>query len=74
MIKLSIERPNYFAGEALLTDDFVSEQQYHMTVQSLNNRSLYTYGIASGLEVLWDSAQVKDQVDVLPGMAIDSLG
>lgn len=74
MSKLSIERPNYFAGEALLTDDFVSEQQYHMTVQSLNNRSLYTYGIASGLEVLWDSAQVKDQVDVLPGMAIDSLG
>ncbi len=74
MSKLSIERPNYFAGEALLTDDFVSEQRYHMTVQSLNNRSLYTYGIASGLEVLWDSAQVKDQVDVLPGMAIDSLG
>ncbi|WP_186095585.1 hypothetical protein [Burkholderia gladioli] len=69
-----IERPNYFAGEALLTDDFICEQQYHMAVQSINNSSLYTYGIASGLEVHWDSAQVHDQVDVLPGMAIDSLG
>ncbi|HLX01866.1 MAG TPA: hypothetical protein VKS80_07085, partial [Trinickia sp.] len=69
-----IQRPHYFSGEALQTQDFVCEQQYHMTIQSLNNRSLYTYGIATGLEVIWDQAANADQVEVRAGMAIDSLG
>ncbi|MGV2287310.1 hypothetical protein AAHK20_01230 [Trinickia sp. YCB016] len=69
-----IQRPHYFSGEALQTQDFVCEQQYHMTIQSLNNRSLYTYGIATGLEVVWDQATSANQVEVRAGMAIDSLG
>ncbi|MCC4595928.1 hypothetical protein NRY95_10960 [Xanthomonas campestris pv. phormiicola] len=70
----TIQRPNYFAGEALLTADFTCEQRYHMVMQSLNNQSLYTYGIASGLEVLWNQASTARQVEVRAGMALDSLG
>lgn len=69
-----IQRLNYFAGEALLTDDFICEQQYHMQIQSLNNKSLYTYGIAQGLGVYWDAQHKAKQVEVGAGMAIDSLG
>ena len=69
-----IQRPHYFSGEALVTDDFVCEQQYHMTIQSLNNRSLYTYGVARGLEVVWDAKTNANQVEVRAGMAIDRLG
>jgi len=69
-----IQRPHYFSGEALVTDDFVCEQQYHMTIQSLNNRSLYTYGVARGLDVIWDAKTGANQVEVRPGMAIDRLG
>lgn len=69
-----IQRPNYFAGEALLTADFACEQQYHMDIQSFNNRSLYICGIASGLEVFWDAESSASQVEVSPGMAIDGLG
>ncbi|MFC5475570.1 hypothetical protein [Paraherbaspirillum soli] len=69
-----IQRPHYFAGEALLTADFICEQQYHMEMQSYNNQSLYTYGIASGLEIFWDAESNSNQVEVSPGMAIDCLG
>ncbi|SFB76566.1 hypothetical protein [Collimonas sp. OK412] len=69
-----IQRPNYFAGEALLTADFACEQQYHMDIQSFNNQSLYICGIASGLEVFWDAESSASQVEVSPGMAIDGLG
>ena len=69
-----IQRPNYFAGEALLTSDFACEQQYHMDIQSFNNQSLYICGIASGLEVFWDAESSASQVEVSPGMAIDGLG
>jgi trimeric autotransporter adhesin len=69
-----IQRVNYFSGEALLTEDFSCEQQYHMAIQSLNNQSLYTYGIASGLDVYWDSESNANQVQVGAGMAIDATG
>lgn len=69
-----IQRPHYFSGEALVTDDFVCEQQYHMTIQSLNNRSLYTYGVARGLDVVWNAKTNANQVEVRAGMAIDRLG
>jgi len=69
-----IQRPNYFSGEALVTQDFVCEQQYHMTIQRLNNSSLYTYGVATGLDVYWNAAANANQVEVSAGTAIDSLG
>ena len=46
-----LERLNYFNGQRLQAADFKLEQDYHMRVRRWLNRSLYTPGIASGLEV-----------------------
>ena len=67
-----ITRPNYFSGEALLTDDFKSEQAFHLSLLRYNNASLRTHGIARGLEVYWE--EDSNQVKIDPGMAIDRLG
>lgn len=69
-----IARPNYFTGEALLTDDFVCEQRYHMEMLQALNLGLHTYGIASGLDVYWQAGVQSRQVRVGSGMAIDRLG
>ena len=67
-----IARPNYFSGEALLTEDFKVEQQFHLDLLRYNNASLRTHGIARGLEVKWEKG--VNQVQIGPGMAIDRLG
>jgi hypothetical protein len=69
-----IERPNYFAGEALVTADFVSEQQYHIDIQRHNNRALHSAGIANGLEVNWYPGSTANQVSINAGMALDREG
>lgn len=69
-----IERTNYFAGEALLTDDFVCEQRYHIEMLRRNNEALHTPGIAHGLGVYWDPGNSANQVTVLPGLALDADG
>lgn len=72
-----IERPNYFTGEALLTDDFICEQQYQMTMLASHNASLHTYGIAQGLAVSRLPSTTDNplvQLKVTGGMAIDALG
>lgn len=69
-----VSRPNYFAGEALLTDDFQCEQRYHMEMLAALNRGLHTYGIASGLQVYWQTGSQSRQVRVGAGMAINGLG
>lgn len=67
-----VERLNYFNGQRLQAADFKLEQEYHMRVRRWLNRSLYTPGIASGLEVYAIAGAPK--VKVLPGLAIDHLG
>ncbi|WP_230414242.1 hypothetical protein [Collimonas silvisoli] len=77
MRNLKVERPNYFTGEALLTDDFRCEQQYQMDMLAANNTGLYIYGIAQGLEVSMPTASdggAATQLEVARGMAIDALG
>jgi hypothetical protein len=69
-----IKRTHYFAGEALLTDDFSCEQRYHMEMLRYNNLGLHTSGIANGLEVSWDPSNESNQVSVSAGMALDSEG
>lgn len=69
-----VERPNYFSGEALLTDDFRCEQQYQMDMLAARNVSLYLYGIAHGLEVAASADGEPSQLEVSRGMAIDALG
>jgi hypothetical protein len=69
-----VARPNYFTGEALLTDDFICEQSFQIGSLAAVNASLHTYGIASGLDVEWFPDSQPRQVHVSPGMAIDRLG
>lgn len=74
MKQARVERPNYFSGEALLTDDFRCEQQYQMDMLAARNVSLYLYGIAHGLEVAAPADGQPSQLEVSRGMAIDALG
>lgn len=67
-----LERLNYFNGQRLQAGDFRLEQDYHMRVRRWLNRSLYTAGIAMGLEVY--AVPGRPVVKVQPGLAIDPLG
>jgi hypothetical protein len=65
------QRPNYFAGQYLLEDDFKSEQNYHIERQRRHNRLLHVSGIAKGLTV---SNNQGLTVKVAAGTAFDSQG
>jgi hypothetical protein len=67
-----LERLNYFNGQRLQAADFKLEQDYHLRVRRWLNRSLYSAGIASGLQVY--AIDGAPRVRVLPGLAIDVLG
>lgn len=69
-----VARPNYFTGEALLTDDFICEQAFQSGSLAAMNGTLHTYGVAAGLEVQWFKDTQPRQVHVSAGMAIDRLG
>ncbi|MBD2341674.1 hypothetical protein H6G64_32565 [Calothrix sp. FACHB-156] len=63
-------RPNYFAGQYLLEDDFELEQKYYIDRQRRHNRLLHVAGITEGLEVT-----VNNNVcTVSSGSAIDGQG
>jgi hypothetical protein len=65
------KRPNYFAGQYLLEEDFKSEQNYHIERQRHHNRLLHVSGIAKGLTV---SNNQGLTVKVAAGTAFDSQG
>jgi hypothetical protein len=67
-----LERLHFFNGQRLQAEDFRLEQDYHMRVRRWLNRSLYTSGIASGLEVR--KIPGKSSVVVGPGLALDCFG
>jgi len=69
-----VQRVHYFPGQALLTDDFVCEQQHNTELRTLLNSSLHTWGIASGLTVSRQGGSQSNQLKVDAGMAIDQLG
>lgn len=69
-----IERLNYFNGQRLDAADLRVEQDFHMRVRRLLNRSLFTPGIAAGLEVEKVQPEPSHAVVVFPGVALDSLG
>ncbi len=68
-----LERLNYFNGQRLEAGDFRAEQAYHIAVRRALNRSLYSPGIASGLEVRMHPTD-PHKVVVMPGLAIDAQG
>ena len=51
MIEEPLDRLNYYNGQRLEASDLKLEQQYHIRVRRWINKSLYTPGIASGLDV-----------------------
>lgn len=78
----TLARLNYFNGQRLAAGDLRTEQQYHMGMRRVLNRSLYSPGIVVGLEVEPDKADPakpsdmswKHRVVVRHGLAFDHLG
>src|SRR5215216_702856 len=68
-----IERMKYYNGQRLEADDLKLEQDYHIRVRRWLNKSLYSAGIAEGLEVQADPGN-SQQIIVSPGLALDSEG
>ncbi len=68
-----LDRLNYYNGQRLEADDFRQEQQYHIYVRRALNRSLYSDGIAAGLEVTAKEGDLH-KVVVSPGLALDQDG
>ncbi|NEO72974.1 hypothetical protein [Moorena sp. SIO3H5] len=66
-----IKRLNYFTSQFLVENDFEDEQAYHRRMRHLHNRSLHTWGVVEGLEVIKSGDK---QVSVNSGLAIDSNG
>ena len=68
-----IERLQYFNGERLEAEDLTVEQEYHIRVRRWLNKSLYSAGIADGLEVAPDKGNLQ-RVIVSPGLALNADG
>lgn len=66
------ERLNYRNGQRIEAVDLRVEQAYHIGVRRWLNRSLYTAGIAKGLEVKPHAN--PHMVTVMPGLAFDQWG
>ena len=73
MSEKPLDRLNYYNGQRLEAADLKLEQQYHIRVRRWLNKSLYTTGIARGLEVIKDPVNLGN-VFVRPGMALDVEG
>jgi|CXWL01.1.fsa_nt_gi hypothetical protein len=77
MSEKPLERLNYFNGQRLEAADLKTEQEYHVRTRRWLNKSLYTAGIARGLEVrAIKEGPKKDTpyVSVSPGLALDNDG
>jgi len=69
----ALARLNYFNGQRLEAADLRSEQSHHVGMRRVLNRSLYSAGIVTGLEVKPDKSDVH-RVIVREGLAFDHLG
>jgi hypothetical protein len=68
----NVERPAFFDGQRLTAADLTAVQDYQRELRWLHNRSLHTWGIAFGLEVL--AKRGDRSVTVQIGYALDCLG
>jgi hypothetical protein len=68
------ERLNYVLGQVLGVKDFQQEQAYFLHKSRLHNRSLHGYGTVWGLEVQTAGAGETLEIQVGPGLAIDTQG
>ena len=72
-VESPIERLNYFNGQRLEANDLRIEQDYHTRTRRWLNKSLYTHGVATGLDVTIKEGD-PHTVIVHPGLAIDPEG
>jgi len=72
MTEKPLDRLNYFNGQRLEASDLKTEQDYHIRVRRWLNKSLYSSGIARGLEVR--AVTGEPAVMVSPGLALDAQG
>lgn len=72
MSEKPLDRLNYYNGKRLVAADLKLEQEYHIRVRRWLNKSLYSAGIARGLEVREEKG--KPAVVVGPGLALDADG
>jgi len=66
----SLERPRFFPGKPVTTDDLALEQTYFLEKLRRHNRTLHGFGLVSGLKVTTDSGRIA--VDA--GIALDCQG
>jgi hypothetical protein len=64
------ERPCFFPGKLLTTEDLAQEQHYLREKQKRHNRTLHGFGVVSGLRVSSRSAEII----ISPGIALDCEG
>lgn len=67
-----LERINYVDGQRLTAELLQREQDFHIRLRQWLSKSLFTPGVASGLEVDFDEA--SKTVTVGPGLALDEKG
>ncbi len=67
-------RVNYFQGQMLGVDDFVTEQHYLRARLRRHNRAVLGTGIVNGLAVRLDGAKGGQTITIAPGLAIDARG
>ncbi|MEG4304910.1 hypothetical protein [Microcoleus sp. D3_18a_C4] len=70
--KFSLQRPNYFAGQYLLDEDFELAHKYLSDRQRYINSRLHLAGIVEGLEV--EAIAGEAEVTIKSGTAIDGEG
>jgi hypothetical protein len=65
-----LERPRFFPGRLLTSEDLAQEQTYVREKRKLHNRALHGFGVVSGLKVSNQSGGVV----ISPGIALDCEG
>lgn len=68
----ALERPSFFDGQLLESDDLSAMYDYHREMRWLHNRALHGWGIAAGFAV--SGGKGDRVVTVAPGYAIDCRG
>jgi formylglycine-generating enzyme required for sulfatase activity len=68
----SIPKQRYYDNQLLTVEDFQREQDFHIAYRQLQNQLLLEPGILAGLTV--QEGATQGQVQIRPGVAIDSLG
>jgi hypothetical protein len=68
---VAIKRLKYFTHQFLREQDFEAEQNYHIAMRRLHNRSVHGWGVVEGLVV---RKKNDKEITIDPGVAIDGEG